>query len=152
MEPMTLAAAVLAAAFAAAAAAAFVLRGKLAAARAELAAERGRVVEPPPRVVESRRERYAVLWFPTLTVKDADKVVVSGAAGAPHCARCVRPLRLAASSAGAPEDWTCAGCGERRPASIADIMVTDSVVSDTLQEFLGRHDGWRALPNAAKSK
>jgi hypothetical protein len=146
VELKTLAAAVLAAAFAAALGTALLLRRRLAAARAELAAERARSSPPPaPRVVESRRERFSLLWFPTLTVKDDEKLIVGAAAGLPHCLRCVRPLKVAAGAAGAPEEWACAVCGERRPASIADIAVTDSVVAETLAEYLSRHEGWRPL-------
>ena len=144
-------AAILAAAFATAVGIAISLRRKLETARADLAAARNRPPEPPPppRVIESRRERYGLLWFPTLTVKDKEKLVVSAAAGVPNCARCVRPLKLAASAAEAAEEWACGSCDERRPASTADMLVTDSVVADTLKEFLARHDGWRALTNLA---
>jgi hypothetical protein len=153
MDPMKAVAAVLAAAFAAAAGAAFALSRKLAAARAESAeAQASLAAPPPPRVAESRRERYGVLWFPTLTLKDADRTVVSGAAGVPHCARCVRPLKLASAAPGEPEEWTCSGCAERRPASMADIAVTDSVVADALAEFLARHEGWRAHSGMAGKK
>ena len=145
MELMTLAAAVLAAAFAAALGTALRLRRGLEAARAELAAERARSNPPPaPRVVESRRERFSLLWFPTLTVKDDERLVLSGVAGVPHCSGCVQPLRVAQGAPGAPEEWACPRCGDRRPASIADLSVTDSIVAESVAEFLARHDGWRA--------
>jgi hypothetical protein len=138
---MNLAAAVAAAAFALALVAALVLKNKLDAARAELAAERARKAGPSTRAVEDRRERFSLLWFPALTVKDDDRLVVSAAAGVPHCAKCVQPLRVAS---GAAEEWACPRCGDRRPASIADLSVTDSVVGESVAEFLARHDGWRA--------
>jgi hypothetical protein len=145
VNPMTFVAVVLAAAFAAALGTALLLKRKLETARAELAAERAREAAPPlPRSVEDRRERFSLLWFPTLTVKDDEKLVVSAAAGVPHCLRCVQPLRVAQGVAGAPEEWACPRCGDRRPSSIADLAVTDSIVAESVAEFLARHDGWRA--------
>lgn len=139
------AAAVAAAAFAAALGTALMLKRKLDAARAELTAERARKSEPPPtRVVEDRRERFSLIWFSTLTVKDDEKLVVSASAGTPHCARCIQPLRLAQGVAGAPEEWACPRCGDRRPSSIVDLTVTDSVAAEAAAEYLARHDGWRA--------
>src|SRR6185312_4602392 len=132
-------------AFVAALGAAFVLKGKLETARAELAAERARKeTKPPTRSIEDRRERFSLLWFPTLTVKDDERLVVNAAAGVPHCMKCVQPLRVATGSAGAPEEWACPRCGDRRPSSIADLSVTDSVAGEAVSEFLARHDGWRA--------
>lgn len=140
MNPLCAGLAVLAAAALAAAA---VLAAKLKAARAALAeAEKRRdPPPPPPRVIESRRSHYGLLWFPTLTVKDEEKTVVAAAAGLPHCARCVRALTL---SPGPPEEWACGGCPERRPGTTADLQVTDSVIAETLAEFLVRHPDWRA--------
>jgi len=121
------------------------LKRQLEAARAELAAERAaKSAAPPTRVVEDRRERFSLIWFPALTVKDDEKLVVSAAAGVPHCARCVQPLRVAAGAAGAAEEWACPRCGDRRPESIADLTVTDSVAAEAVAEYLARHDGWRA--------
>lgn len=141
---MPLAAAVAAAAFAAAIGTALLLKRKLDAALAELAAERARKADPPTRAVEDRRERFSLIWFPTLTVKDDERLVVGAAAGVPHCARCVQPLRVAPGVAGAPEEWACPRCGDRRPASIADLAVTDSVAAESVAEWIARHDGWRA--------
>lgn len=138
------AAAAAAAAFAVALGTALVLRRRLEAARAELAAERARKDEKPAtRSVDDRRERFSLLWFPALTVKDDERLVVSAAAGVPHCARCIQPLRVAHGGGGA-EEWACPRCGDRRPSSVADLSVTDSVVAESVAEFLARHDGWRA--------
>lgn len=140
---------VLAALAAAGFAAAAALAAKLKTTRAALAAAEAWLAAPPPpapRVVESRRELFGLLWFPTLTVKDEERLVVAAAAGLPHCARCVRPLAL---SSGSPEEWSCGGCSERRPGTAADLQVTDSLVADTLKEFLARHPGWRAAPGLA---
>jgi len=142
---MALAAAVLAAAFAAALGTALLLRKKLDRASAEFAAERARREDKPStRVVEDRRERFSLLWFSALTVKDDERLVVSVSAGVPHCLRCIQPLRLAQGTAGASEEWACPRCGDRRPASIVDLSVTDSVAAEAVTEFLARHDGWRA--------
>jgi len=143
MELLSAALAVLAVAGLAAAAA---LAAKLKAARAALAASEARLAAPappPPRALESRREHYGLLWFPTLTVKEDEKLIVAAAAGLPHCPRCVRPLAL---SSGPPEEWSCGGCSERRPGTTADLQVTDSLVAETLKEFLSRHPDWRAAP------
>ena len=126
------------------------LAAKLKAARAELEAGKRRSPPPaPPRAVESRRERFGLLWFPTLTVKDEEKLVVAAAAGLPHCARCVRALTL---SSGPPEEWACGGCPERRPGTTADIQVTDAIVAETLEEFLARHSGWRSAPGLGSAR
>lgn len=123
---------------------------KLSSARAELAAEKARPPVPaPPRTVESRREAFMLLWFPTLTVDDASRTVTAAAAGLPHCLRCVRALTL---SAALPEEWTCAGCGEKRPGTAADFSVVDSVLRDTLKEFLTRHPGYRLAPHLSAPK
>ena len=141
MDPMTAGLGVLAAAALVAAAA---LAVKLKAARAALAeAEKRRPPPPPPRVIESRRSHFGLLWFPTLTVKDEERVIVAASAGLPHCAACVRPLTL---SSGPPEEWACGGCPERRPGTTADLQVIDSVIAETLKEFLLRNPGWRAAP------
>ena len=139
------AAASAAAAFAAALGTALVLKRKLDAARAELAAERARKSEAPPtRVVEDRRERFSLIWFPSLTDKDDERHEQTTTAETPHSARSVQPLRLAHGVAGAPEEWACPRCGDRRPSSIVDLAVTDSVAAESAAEFLARHDGWRA--------
>jgi hypothetical protein len=144
MNPLTLGLAAVAAISVAACAA---LAGKLSAAKAALAeAQNRKAPPPPPRSVESRREHFGLLWFPTLTVKDDDKVIVSAAAGVPHCARCVRPLAL---TQGPPEEWACGGCSERRPGTAADLQVTDAVVSETLKEFAARNPGYRTGPGVA---
>lgn len=128
-------------------AAAAVLASKLKAALAALSQAERRLTAPPPppppRAVESRREEYGLLWFPTLTLKDDEKTVLAASAGLPHCARCVRPLAL---KPGPPEEWVCASCSDRRAGTAADLQVTDMVVASTLKEHLARHPGWRAAP------
>lgn len=147
MDPLTLG---LAAAAAAGFAAAAALASKLKAARAALAELQSRPAPPPPpRPVESRREYFGLLWFPTLTVKDDERLVVAAAAGLPHCPKCVRPMALSAGAAG---EWVCAGCSDRRAGTAADIQVTDAVVADALQEYLRRHPGWRAANGLAAPK
>jgi len=134
----------------AAALTAAVLLSKLKAARAELAELRGRAAAPPPpRTFESRRESFGLLWFPALTVDDTTRQVTAAVAGLPHCARCVKALSLASA---APEEWACEGCGEKRPGSVADIQVLDSVVGDALREFLQRHAGYRVAPNVTAGR
>lgn len=104
------------------------LKAALAAAEARLDAP------PPPRAYEARREEFGLLWYPVLTVDEREKRVLSVVAGLPHCQRCVRPL---AEEKGG--EWVCAGCGERRPPSTADLQVVDTVTRQALAEFLKRH-------------
>ena len=132
--------AVLAAAFAAKAA---MLTDRLRLALLELSAANGRHAPSPPppppsppRQFECRRERSGLLWFPVLTAKDGEKLVVGVSSGLPHCVRCVRPLKLVPGRA---EEWVCSGCDERHPGKAADLMATDSVLTDCLREFFARH-------------
>ncbi|MFI5349350.1 MAG: hypothetical protein ACHQ2Z_07395 [Elusimicrobiota bacterium] len=131
--------AVLAAAFAAQAG---MLTNRLRAARAELAAANRRLVPqlpPPPSVTrqfECRLERSGLLWFPVLTAKDGENLVVGVSSGLPHCARCVLPLKLVS---GDRDAWSCSACGALHPAMAADLVATDAVLTDCLREFFARH-------------
>lgn len=144
---MVLLATVFAVFAAALAAKAALLTDRLRAARAELTAVKRRLAAPPSRPpaglarqFECRLERDGLLWFPVLTARDDEKIVVGVSSGLPHCARCVRPLRLvAATGQGGAEDWVCAGCAERRPGEAADLMTTDAVLTGCLREFFARH-------------
>lgn len=132
---------------AAAVAADIVLRRRLAAAQSALDAALSRPPTPaPPRLAESRRERFGLVWFPTLTVDDGARMVLAASAGLPHCARCVRALVLSSAT---PEEWSCEGCEEKRPGTAADIQVLDSVVGEALAEFLQRHPGYRVAAGLA---
>lgn len=133
-----------------AALAAVVLGLKWRSARAELDELKNRPPAPvPPRLVECRREAFGLLWFPTLTVDDAARTVTAAAAGLPHCAKCVKALTL---SSAVPEEWTCEGCGEKRPGTAADFAVVDGVLRDSLREFLLRHSGYRTAPHLSAPK
>jgi hypothetical protein len=139
--------AVLAAAFAAKAA---TLTESLRVARSELAASRLRLVPIPPplpplppRQFECRHERSGLLWFPVLTVKQEEKVLVGVSSGLPHCARCVRPLKLVP---GRREEWVCGGCDARHPAAASDFAATDAVLSGCLSEFFTRHPDFSPAP------
>ena len=62
---------------AAAVAADIVLRRRLAAAQSALDAALSRPPTPaPPRLAESRRERFGLVWFPTLPVDDGAGLVM----------------------------------------------------------------------------
>jgi hypothetical protein len=145
--------AVFAAAFAAQAA---MLTDRLRIARSELAASKRRLVPPPPIAppspplqFECRRERAGLLWFPVLTARDGEKLVVGVSSGLPHCARCVCPLKLVS---GRPEEWVCSGCGERHPGKAADLMATDLVLTDCLREFFARHPDYAPAPGLSAPK
>ena len=130
--------AVLSAAFAAQAA---ILTDRLRVARLELAASNRRLVPPEPssgttRQFECRLVRSGLLWFPVLTARDADKLVVGVSSGLPHCPRCVRPLKLVSDR---EEEWVCGGCGERHGGRAADLTAVDAILTDCLREFFARH-------------
>jgi hypothetical protein len=129
--------AVLAAAFAAKAA---MLTYRLRLALLELSEANDRHAPPPPpasaRHFECRLERHGLLWFPALTAYDDDKLVVGVSSGLPHCARCVRPMKLVT---GRSEEWVCSACEERHPGMSADLVATDAVLTDCLREFFARH-------------
>jgi ribosomal protein L37AE/L43A len=115
-----------------------------------LAAEKNRPPpEIPPRLVESRREAFGLLWFPELTVDDAKKLVLTAVAGLPHCPKCLRPMKLSAKP---PEEWVCDGCGDRRAGTAADFTVSDSVVTDALKEFFARRPNYGPGPALKMSK
>ncbi len=132
--------AVLAAAFAAKAA---MLTARLRLALTELSAANRRIIPPPPplppippRQFECRLVRSGVLWFPVLTARDDEKLVVGVSSGLPHCARCVRPFKLVS---GQNEQWLCSACGESLPGREADLVATDAVLTDCMREFFARH-------------
>ena len=132
--------AVLAAAFAAKAA---MLTYRLRLALSELSEANQRSAPPPPptppsppRHFECRLERNGLLWFPVLTAEDDGKLVVGVSSGLPHCARCVRPMKLVT---GRKEEWVCSACEARHPGRSADLMTTDAVLTDCLREFFARH-------------
>ena len=149
--------AVLAAAFAAQAA---ILTDKLRASRLELAVLVRRLsatsqspASPAPpsalRKFECRLERRGLLWFPVLTANDDEKVVTGVASGLPHCAKCVQPLSL---GAGLEEEWVCPGCRERHPGTSADLMATDSVLTECQRDFFARHPDYSAAPGLSAPK
>ena len=145
--------AVLAAAFAAKAA---ILTEGLKVAREELAASQRRPVPqtppPPPsqtRQFECRSERDGLLWFPLLTAKDGEKLVVGVSSGLPHCPRCVLPLKLVS---GRTEEWVCSGCDARHPGKAANLLATDEVLTVCLREFFARHPDYSPAPGLSAPK
>ncbi|MFI5346582.1 MAG: hypothetical protein ACHQ51_09435 [Elusimicrobiota bacterium] len=145
--------AVLAAAFAAEAAR---LTHILKIASRQLAASERRFAPPPPvpppapvRLFECRREQYGLLWFPVLTAKDDEKLVVGVSSGLPHCPRCVKPLKV---QFGRAEEWFCAACDARHPAASADLRATDMVLTDCLREFFARHPDFASAPGLSAPK
>lgn len=105
--------------------------------RAEgLAAELKDLKEKPERW-EGRIDRYEVLWFPSLTADPKRREVVAIAPGVPHCRSCVQPMAIQKG------DWVCAGCGQRKPESIADVTILDGIGREALQHYMQRHPGWR---------
>jgi len=145
--------AVLSAAFAAEAAR---LTDELRLARLALAESERRLAPaptpPPPtpvRAFECRREHSGLLWFPILTAKDEEKLIVGVSSGLPHCLRCVRPLRL---RSGRTEAWVCSACAARHPAEAADLKATDEVLTGCLSDFFARHPAYRPAPGLSAPK
>lgn len=104
--------------------------------------------EPPPRLYQSRQTAFALLWFPELTVDEKRKMIVSVAAGVPHCSKCLRPMKLAGGivDGRSAEEWICAVCGERRANTAADFTVAESIASEAVREFLALHADYRPGP------
>jgi ribosomal protein L37AE/L43A len=77
-------------------------------------------------------------WFPVVTASRQNRKVSSVKAGVPHCPQCAVPLILVRG------EWNCTDCGAKRPESLADLMVVDSIVKEALKQFLQRRRGYRA--------
>jgi|GEM_PF-2056019 len=128
-------------------------RGKLAELRRErdamqaaLLAEKNKPApEPPPRQVQTRREAFALAWFPELKVDDRRKLIVAATAGMPHCAKCLRQMRLDSRKIEDKtiEEWVCGKCEDRRAGTAADYSVAESVVAEAVREFLALNEGYQ---------
>lgn len=95
---------------------------------------------------EYRVERFDLAWFPFVCYREGEKLVTRAGPGVPHCKACVKPL---ASQDGA---WRCAGCGDRRPDSVADTVATDSVTVEAVRFFLQRHPDFVLAPEVQRFK
>ncbi len=104
--------------------------------------------EPPPRLYQSRQTAFALLWFPELVVDEKRKMIISVAAGVPHCAKCLRPMKLAGGvvDGRSAEEWICATCGDRRANTAADFTVAEAIASEAVREFLALHEDYRPGP------
>jgi hypothetical protein len=96
------------------------------------------LLEGGPKSAEFRVDRYDLLWYPKVEFSEKDKTFGKIAAGIPHCKKCVLPLKLDG------KEWVCSGCSQRRPESVADIMVMDSITKEATAFFLERHKDFRA--------
>ncbi len=86
---------------------------------------------------EYRLERFDVLWYPTVTV-DPDAQQITGVSpGLPHCKKC--RAALSAQNGG----WACSKCGDRRPDSLADTVITDTVTREALSYFQERNPSYK---------
>lgn len=104
--------------------------------RRELGALAARLkeIESAPRRHEYRLERFDVLWFPVVTYAPETGEVLQVVAGVPHCPRCAKPLKAPPGDG----EWSCPSCGARRPASVTDLTVADSVAKQAREYFLQR--------------
>lgn len=91
-----------------------------------------------PQTFEYRVERFELIWYPLLTVSPAERAITAAAAGLPHCRNCA----VAFKSEG--KDWACPKCNDRRPETVADTMVVDSVIKEAVKFFLDRHPDYRS--------
>lgn len=107
--------------------------GRLRRERDALAA-RLKELESAPRRHEYRLERFDVLWFPVVTYEPASGEVLQVVAGAPHCPACAKALKAPPGDG----EWSCPGCGAKRPASVTDLAVSDSVAKQAREYFLQR--------------
>ncbi len=92
---------------------------------------------------EGRVQFRGLLWRPVVTVDDTALLVVAARAGLPHCARCEKPLSLAA---GGQERWVCPACGESHSGVETDFFAAESVAAARVREFLSGHPGFRPAP------
>lgn len=114
--------------------------------RAEsLAAELRDIKERPDRW-EARIERHDLLWFPVLTADPGRREVTEVAPGVPHCKSCVRPMAIEKT------EWVCGQCGQRRPETVADLVIIDGVGRDAVKQYLERHPEWRAGARVSGSR
>ena len=104
----------------------------LATAQAELQALRSK-----PSQQEFRMERFELIWYPVITYSASDQAILSAAPGVPHCRACILPLVLERG------EWLCRQCASKHPESLADMLVTDSIVAQALKYFQERHPGYR---------
>lgn len=88
---------------------------------------------------EARLDRHDLLWFPTVTGDPKERKVTAVAPGVPHCKPCVKAMAIQG------KEWVCAGCGQRRPEGVADLMIIDAVGKDAVRQFVERRPGWRGL-------
>lgn len=93
-------------------------------------------LEGRPEQWEARIDRYELLWFPAVTADPRRRVVTAVKPGVPHCRKCVAALSLDRGQ------WTCAGCGQTSPESIADLMIVDQIGKEAVTQFLQRHPGY----------
>lgn len=129
-----------AAALGLAAAATFAALRKRAQAEAASLAKELEAERAAPRLNEYRLERFGLLWFPCVAFQEREKLLVRASPGVPYCKACVKPL--AAREGG----WSCPGCSEQRPDSVADPAATDSVVREAVAYFLQRHPDFKLAP------
>ncbi|MBI3552994.1 MAG: hypothetical protein HY077_10805 [Elusimicrobia bacterium] len=108
------------------------LSARLAAAENEL-----KMLKSSPETAELRVERYELLWFPAVVFSSTQKTLEKVSAGLPHCRQCVIALKLDG------QEWVCPQCRARRPESVADVMITDSVEKEATKQFLERHREYR---------
>lgn len=108
--------------------------------RAESLAAELRDLKERPEKWEGRIERHELLWFPVVTGDPRQRAVTGVAAGVPHCRACVKAMGIQG------KEWICDGCGQRRPESVADVVILDGITKEASAQFLQRRPGWSARP------
>ena len=96
-----------------------------------------------PNLAKVRIELYGLLWFPVLTVDPVAKMILSAVTGPPHCPNCLKPLALVKTRS---QEWVCGVCKERRPGSVSNLQVLDTVVAQAIHGFVSGHAGYRSAP------
>lgn len=97
----------------------------------------------PSLMLEGRVEFRSMLWHPVLGLREDSHLVVSAKAGLPHCARCDKALTL---SQGSGDAWSCAACGEARPAADVDFFAMDCVIAEAMGSFFKEHPEFTPAP------
>ncbi|MEE8425435.1 MAG: hypothetical protein V3S11_06380 [Elusimicrobiota bacterium] len=117
------------------------LSGELAALQDEMTA-----LKSAPKRHEYRLEQYDILWYPVLTLNEAQKKILKATAGFPYCKDCGE--RIKEMDGGV--QWGCPKCDFRCAASVTDVVVMDSVNAKVVKFYQQRHPGFELAEKSDK--
>lgn len=117
------------------------LSGELAALQDEVQAAKS-----APKQHEYRLVQYDILWYPVLTLNEAEKKILKVTAGFPYCKDCGE--RIKEMDGG--KEWACPKCDFRCAASVTDVAVMDSVNAIVVKFYQQRYPGFELAGKPAK--